>query len=223
MLYSFEDFVLDTDKQELCRARNRIRLEPQIFDLLEFLIRNRDRLVSKDELLETVWKGLNVGDSTLSSRITGARRALGDNGKSQKFIQTVPKKGFRFVGKVSEGHGPASLGRPSTRANAKQAVKVNNSRDDSGKDKGRVGASIPEGPTALRLPPLPALLIGREKDLTELKGRIGAEPETSRRRITVVRGWPGVGKTSFVNMLANDKEVMNAFPDGVLWAALGEA
>lgn len=83
-------------------------VEPQVFDLLEHLIRNRDRVVSKDELLAAVWKGRVVSDATLASRINAARTAIGDNGEEQRLIRTVSRKGVRFVGVVSERQEPAT-------------------------------------------------------------------------------------------------------------------
>ncbi|MGE0766625.1 MAG: winged helix-turn-helix domain-containing protein [Hyphomicrobiaceae bacterium] len=96
----FDDFVLDTDRRELRRRTNPIALEPQVFDLLEYIIRNHDRVVSRDDLLEAVWKGRVVSESTLSSRINAARVAIGDSGEAQRLIKTLPRKGIRFVAKV---------------------------------------------------------------------------------------------------------------------------
>ena len=78
----------------------RIAVEPQVFDLLVYLVQNRDRVVSKDDLIASVWGGRIVSDSTLTSRINAARKAVGDSGEEQKLIRTVPRKGLRFVGTV---------------------------------------------------------------------------------------------------------------------------
>ena len=102
MRYLFDDYVLDPDRRELRRAGDRIELEPQVFDLLEFLIRTRDRVASRDDLLEAVWQGRIVSESTLSSRINAARTAIGDNGTTQRLIRTLLRKGVRFVGDVRE-------------------------------------------------------------------------------------------------------------------------
>src|ERR687886_1429629 len=102
MLYVFDDCVLDPDRRELRRGGNRVELEPQVFDLLEFLIRTRDRVASRDDLLEAVWQGRIVSESTLSSRINAARTAIGDDGTAQRLIRTLPRKGIRFVGEVRE-------------------------------------------------------------------------------------------------------------------------
>jgi DNA-binding winged helix-turn-helix (wHTH) protein len=98
----FEDYVLDTAWRELRRASAQLAIEPQVFDLLEFLVRSRDRVVSKDDLLASVWGGRIVSESTLASRINAARRAIGDTGEQQRLIRTVIGKGIRFVGEVRE-------------------------------------------------------------------------------------------------------------------------
>lgn len=108
MIYGFENFLLDTERHELRRGTKLVPLEPQVFDLLEYLIRNRERMVSKDDLIEAIWNGRTISDSTLSSRITAARHALADRGKEQRLIRTVARRGFRFVGDVREGNGSST-------------------------------------------------------------------------------------------------------------------
>jgi DNA-binding winged helix-turn-helix (wHTH) protein len=103
MQFHFADHVLDVARRELRRSGGPIALEPQVFDLLVHLIHNRDRVVTKDDLLNSVWGGRIVSESTLTSRINAARRAIGDSGEAQCLIRTVPRKGFRFVGDVTEG------------------------------------------------------------------------------------------------------------------------
>ena len=102
MIYSFDDYALDTDRRELRRGADLVEIEPQVFDLLEFLIRGRDRVVSRDDVFEAVWQGRIVSESTLSSRINAARVAVGDDGTIQRLIRTLPRKGVRFVGEVRE-------------------------------------------------------------------------------------------------------------------------
>ena len=123
MRYLFEDYVLDADRRELCRRGDVVRLEPQAFDLLEHLIRNRERVVSRDDLIAAVWGGRIVSDSAMTTRINAARCAIGDTGKAQRLIKTVPRKGIRFVGRVREEEASGSLGsdvslRPSTSTRA---------------------------------------------------------------------------------------------------------
>jgi adenylate cyclase len=102
LLYSFEDFSLDTARRELRRSGSLISLQPQVFDLLEYLIRNRERVASKDDLLAAVWSGRIVSESTLSTRINATRSAICDSGEEQRLIRTAHGKGFRFVGVVRE-------------------------------------------------------------------------------------------------------------------------
>jgi len=102
LLYVFEDFVLDTDKRELRRGTDVVSVAPQVFDLLDYLIRNRGRVVSKDDLVTAIWKGRVISDAALSTRLKAVRSAIGDSGEGQRLIKTLPRKGFRFVGEVRE-------------------------------------------------------------------------------------------------------------------------
>ena len=109
MQFCFEDHVLDADRRELRRGSGLIALEPQVFDLLVYLIRNRDRVVSMDDLIAGVWGGRNVSNSTLTSRINAVRKAVGDSGEEQRLIRTAARKGIRFVGEVQEAPGTLQL------------------------------------------------------------------------------------------------------------------
>ena len=102
MRYLFEDFALDTDRRELRRGFDAISLAPQVFDLLAHLIRNRERVVSKDDLVATIWNGRAISDSALTTRINAARSVIGDSGEQQRLIRTLLRKGVRFVGEVRE-------------------------------------------------------------------------------------------------------------------------
>ena len=102
MTYRFEDYCLDPGRRELRRGADLVPVEPLVFDLLEFLLRARDRVVSKDDLIASVWNGRIVSESTLTSRMNAARHAVGDSGQQQRLIRTIPRKGFRFVGEVLE-------------------------------------------------------------------------------------------------------------------------
>ena len=102
LVWSFDGHVLDLDRRELRRAGALIKVEPQVFDLLVYLVRHRDRVVSQEELLQVVWRGRIVSDSALTTRINAARRAINDNGKAQRLIRTLRRKGIRFVGEVGE-------------------------------------------------------------------------------------------------------------------------
>ena len=100
--YAFEDYVIDPGRRELTRGAEPIAIGPQVFDLLLHLVRNREHVVSKDELLDAVWAGRIVSESTLTSHINAARKAVGDSGQNQRLLRTIARKGFRFVGEVSE-------------------------------------------------------------------------------------------------------------------------
>ncbi len=94
--------MLDTDRRELRRGAALVAVEPQVFDFLAHLVRHRDRVVSKDELLASVWHGRIVSESAVFNRINAARTAIGDTGSTQRLIKTLPRKGLRFVADVAE-------------------------------------------------------------------------------------------------------------------------
>jgi TolB-like protein/cytochrome c-type biogenesis protein CcmH/NrfG len=100
--FKFDNHTLDTERRELRRDGAAIAVQPQVFDVLVHLIQNRERVISKDDLIAVVWQGRIVSDSALTSRINAARIAIGDSGKTQKLIRTIPRNGFRFVGSVIE-------------------------------------------------------------------------------------------------------------------------
>ena len=106
MQYLFEDFALDPDRRELTRHAKAVAVGPKVFDLLLFLVQNREHVVSKDNLLEAVWSGRIVSESTLTSHINAVRKAIGDSGEAQRLIRTVARKGFRIVGEVRELQAP---------------------------------------------------------------------------------------------------------------------
>jgi TolB-like protein/Tfp pilus assembly protein PilF len=109
LLFLFDKFSMDTGRRELRRDGELRSVEPQVFDVLEFLIRNRDRMVSREDLLAAVWNGRVVSESTLASRINAARTAIGDSGEDQRFIRTILRRGIRFVGDVREEQKPAGV------------------------------------------------------------------------------------------------------------------
>ncbi len=102
MQFHFEGHVLDTDTRELRRGLELIAVEPQVLDLLVFLVENRDRVVTKDDLIASVWGGRIVSDAALTSRIYAARKAVGDTGRDQKLIRTMARKGLRFIGTLEQ-------------------------------------------------------------------------------------------------------------------------
>jgi len=110
LLYLFEDYALDTDRRELRRGAALLSMEPQVFDLLVFLVGNRNRVVSKDDLLTAVWDGRIVSESTIATRLNAVRRVIGDNGEQQRLVRTIIGKGVRFVGAVREARTPLEIG-----------------------------------------------------------------------------------------------------------------
>jgi TolB-like protein len=126
MRLEFGDCVLDPDRRELSRGSEVIAIGPQVFDLLVYLVENRERVVSRDSLLDAVWNGRIVSESTLASHINAARKAIGDSGQEQRLVRTVARKGFRFVGEVKEApasDGPDSL-KSRTAASGEDAAQV---------------------------------------------------------------------------------------------------
>ena len=99
-MFRFEDFELDTDRYELQRSGVSIKLEPQVFDVLAFLVTNGHRTISKEELLDNVWGDRFVSESALTSRIKSARKAIDDDGHQQRLIRTHHGRGYEFVGEV---------------------------------------------------------------------------------------------------------------------------
>jgi len=139
MKFLFDNHALDTDRRELHRGSERIAVEPQVFDLLVYLVQNCDRVVSKDDLIASVWRGRIVSDSTLTSGINAARKAVGDSGEDQKLIRTVVRKGLRFVGTVhakSNGAEPADAAGPL----------------DEVREQSRAGLPLPDRPAIAVLP-----------------------------------------------------------------------
>src|SRR5215470_2007178 len=135
----FGDCVLDLDRRELSRAGRPVPTGPQVFDLLVYLLKNRDRVVSRDDLLGSVWSGRIVSDSTLASHINAVRKAIGDTGEEQRLLRTVARKGFRFVGEVTEApEQETAAASPTDSGGTEEAV--------------RRELPIPDGPSIAALP-----------------------------------------------------------------------
>lgn len=103
MQFVFEDYVLDQERRELTLRGQVVTVGPQVFDLLLQLVSNRDHVVSKDDLLQAVWNGRIISESTITSHINAVRKAIGDTGEEQRLVRTVPRKGYRFVGEIKVG------------------------------------------------------------------------------------------------------------------------
>ena len=97
MKYFFNNYEIDLSSQELKVDDNQVNVEPQVFDLLVYMVENRGKLIDHQELIASIWKGRIVSDSAIAARISAARKAIGDNGKDQRVIKTVPRKGFKFL------------------------------------------------------------------------------------------------------------------------------
>jgi TolB-like protein/Tfp pilus assembly protein PilF len=138
MTIRFDDCEIDVERREIKRANVPVHVEPQVFDLLVYLVENRDRVVSKDDLIGSVWGGRIVSESTLTSRINAARKAVGDSGEQQRLIRTVARKGFRFVGTVRTGESGA------------QPAHGASSSPDRGRE--ATGPALPDRPAIAVLP-----------------------------------------------------------------------
>jgi TolB-like protein/cytochrome c-type biogenesis protein CcmH/NrfG len=140
MILSFDDYEMDVERRELKRAETPVHVEPQVFDLLVYLVQNRDRVVSKDDLIAAVWGGRIVSESTLASRINAARTAVGDSGEEQKLIRTIARKGLRFVGTVR------------TQANGVEAALASGPSPDEIHEPSRPALPLPDRPAIAVLP-----------------------------------------------------------------------
>jgi TolB-like protein len=140
MTFSFGDYEIDVERRELRCAKSLVHVEPQVFDLLVYLVQNRDRVVSKEDLIASVWGGRIVSDSTLTSRINAARNAIGDSGEDKKLIRTIARKGLRFVGAVR------------LHPNGDELAKVTDLPPDEIQEQSRRALPLPDRPAIAVLP-----------------------------------------------------------------------
>jgi TolB-like protein/cytochrome c-type biogenesis protein CcmH/NrfG len=140
MQFHFGNYVLDVGRRELRQGAQGVAVEPQVFDLLVYLVQNRDRVVSKDDLIASVWGGRIVSQSTLTSRINAARKAIGDSGDDQKLIRTIARRGLRFVGVVR------------AQANGNEPAPATGSLLDEIREQSRPGLPLPDRPAIAVLP-----------------------------------------------------------------------
>ena len=182
MIYAFENFELDTKLYELRRDGQPCRMEPQVFDMLLYIVENRDRVVTKNDLFDHIWKNRVVTDSALASRLKAVRATLGDRGRDQRLIKTLHGRGFRFVGNVTE------------------------------QEKGSIqgDTSSPTGAQVETSPPASTALPGRETQQSVLLSGL-ASAKSGARQIVFITGDAGFGKTtllrSFIAALAQDESV----------------
>ena len=186
MLYRFEDYSLDPSRRELRRGRDLVAIEPLAFDLLEFLVRNRHRIVGKDLLIGEVWKRRAVSDSALSSRMTAVRHAVGDDAKEQRLIRTVPRRGFRFIGAVrEEGEPGRGLARPFERGEPLASAGVDTPSRPGDK---RAIAVLPFAHDG-RNPDLEGFVDGIVEDITTALARYRWLSVAARSSSFAHRGW----------------------------------
>lgn len=197
----FETFEFDTDLFELRRSGARVPLERQVFDVLGYLIEHRDRVVTKEELLDQVWGDRFVSESALTSRIKAARRALGDDGAAQRMIETTRGRGYRFV-------APVDTARSQSTSEARTAA----SDDEGGGGHPPTGApSVPRSPRH-NLPVERTRLFGRVHEIEQISALV------DRHRLVTLLGIGGTGKTRLATAVASHRA--GAFPDGVWFVDL---
>ncbi len=129
MRYAFADCVLDTDSYTLVRGGEPVPVEPQVFDLLTLLAEHAGKLVSRDRLVETVWDGRIVSEATIAARINAARRAVGDTGKAQAVIRTVPRRGIELIAEIRTLGADRRDGSNDAPANGGQTIRYTSSAD----------------------------------------------------------------------------------------------
>ena len=184
MHYTFGDYTLDTQCYTLCRAGTPVHVRPKVFHVLAYLLAQRDRVVSKDELIAQVWPGQSISDETLSSCITAARRAVADNGQAQRVLQTRHGHGYRFVAAVEVCDHP-----PLAAAASVGSLVVSEATRQSF----LAAAPLPEetrsdgaAPTGSLVPPRPRALGEEHKVVTVVVGMlVPAAPRTQRQEAEV--------------------------------------
>ena len=149
--FRFANFEIDVARHELRREGDRVPIEPQVFDLLVYLVRNRNRIVTREELIDAVWNGRVISEATLSSRVSAVRRVIGDNGNDQSLVRTHHKRGFRFVGRVEDAQQSCEVP-AANRVQQQVLVQNTESRAQSGAAASRPALALPDKPSIAVLP-----------------------------------------------------------------------
>ncbi|MEZ6059240.1 MAG: AAA family ATPase [Planctomycetaceae bacterium] len=200
----FHDFRLDIDDAQLLRAGKRVALTPKAFDVLAHLVKNAGRLVSKEELLNSLWDDVLVSDASLVVCIREIRKALGDQARSPRFIETAHRRGYRFIAEVSESGAVASNDRPDSRSAAAEAPTAETDTRQSDTTR-RLLPAASEYVTAEPLPSHDVVaansrrstIVGRDEEFAELEQAFRTAV-TGRRQTVFIAGEAGAGKTSLI-------------------------
>ncbi len=153
MIYRFDNYEIDTDLYELRCSGESVLLEPQVFDVLSYLVEHHERIVTRDELIERVWGDKYISDAALNSRLMAARRVIGDNGKEQRLIKTVHGRGFRFLGRLDDQVQRAQVGRTGNAPTSQTRTLEQEIRFCRAPDGVRIAyATVGEGPVLLKAP-----------------------------------------------------------------------
>ncbi len=201
-MISFGDVVVDPDNYELFRAGEAVAVEPQVFEVLRYLIEHRDRVVGKDELFDNVWGDRFVSESALSSRIKSARQAVGDDGRKQAIIRTTHGRGYRFIAEVTE------LSEATEGTDSPAGGTVDRADDETV----IVLDQVEPAPRARNVPAPARPLVARDRELAAL-----VELLEANRLVTVV-GPGGVGKTRLTTEVATQWD--RQFDDAVTFVGL---
>lgn len=192
MIYAFDAYTLDTDRYELRQAGRVCSLEPQALDILAYLLEHRDRVVTKQELLEHLWPDRFVGEGILAQRLMTIRKAIGDNGRSQYYIKTLHGRGYRFVASVAVHTNAADFANAAAVAGpANESEHV----DDAVTERSGHGAARGVQP---RFFSRPVHFVGRDAELTRL-AQWWSTAQRGVRQIGFVVGEPGIGKSALVD------------------------
>jgi DNA-binding winged helix-turn-helix (wHTH) protein/class 3 adenylate cyclase len=175
MIYAFGDYELDTQRYELCCAGKRLKIEPQVFNVLAYLMQHRDRTVTRQELLEQLWPEQFISDAVLSYCIMSARKAIGDSGRTQRLIKTVHGRGFRFVARLQAcDREPTPMETPSAADTPGRANQARHDTPVSGPTPFAAAIPVPAGAPG-GASPLATVLCATLADVTRLADQLGFE------------------------------------------------